>query len=69
MCDRAMQVFGGMGLTDDMPLSFLFSWGRALSFVDGPDEMHLRTTARSELRKAKAHLGATDVHLYGEPRT
>jgi acyl-CoA dehydrogenase len=66
--DRAMQVFGGMGLTDDTPLSFLFSWGRALRFVDGPDEVHLRTVARRELRKAKAHLGATDAYLHREPR-
>jgi acyl-CoA dehydrogenase len=57
-----------MGLTDDTPLSFLFSWGRALRFVDGPDEVHLRTIARSELRKAKAHLGATDAYLHREPR-
>lgn len=38
--DRAMQVFGAMGLTQDTPLAFLWSWGRALRFVDGPDEVH-----------------------------
>ena len=33
---RAMQVYGAMGLTPDTPLAFLWTWGRALRFVDGP---------------------------------
>ncbi len=52
--DRAIQVFGAMGLTDDTPLAYLWSWGRALRFVDGPDEVHLRTVARAELRRARS---------------
>lgn len=51
--DRAMQVFGAAGITPDTPLSFLWTWGRALRFLDGPDEVHLRVIARSELKKAK----------------
>jgi acyl-CoA dehydrogenase len=47
---RAIQVYGAMGLTPDTPLAFLWAWGRALQFVDGPDEVHLRTVARHELR-------------------
>jgi acyl-CoA dehydrogenase len=47
---RAMQVYGAMGLTPDTPLAFLWTWGRALQFVDGPDEVHLRTVARHEMR-------------------
>lgn len=50
--DRAMQVFGAMGLSPDTPLAFLWTWGRALRIMDGPDEVHLRTVARGELRKA-----------------
>lgn len=57
--DRAIQVFGAMGLTADTPLAFLWSWGRALRFVDGPDEVHLRVVARAELARAKQNLGAT----------
>lgn len=53
--DRAMQVFGAMGLTDDTPLAFLWSWGRALRFIDGPDEVHLRVVAKDELRRAKGN--------------
>ena len=52
--DRAIQVFGAKGLTDDTPLAFFATWGRALRFLDGPDEVHLRTIARDELGKAKA---------------
>ena len=48
--DRAMQVFGAMGLTPDTPLAFLWSWGRALQFIDGPDEVHLRGVARREVK-------------------
>ena len=47
---RAMQVYGAMGLTPDTPLAFLWTWGRALRFVDGPDEVHLRSVARHEMR-------------------
>lgn len=48
--DRAMQVYGAMGLTPDTPLSFLWTWGRALQFIDGPDEVHLRGVARREVK-------------------
>jgi acyl-CoA dehydrogenase len=51
---RAMQVYGAMGLTPDTPLAFLWSWGRALQFIDGPDEVHLRTVARHEMRRQEA---------------
>ncbi|MEM1048346.1 MAG: acyl-CoA dehydrogenase family protein [Pseudomonadota bacterium] len=55
--DRAMQIFGAMGLTPDTPLSFLWTWGRALRFIDGPDEVHIRSVARRELKHAREHLG------------
>ncbi|MEO8134814.1 MAG: acyl-CoA dehydrogenase family protein, partial [Betaproteobacteria bacterium] len=47
--DRAIQAFGAMGLTSDTPLAYLWTWGRAMRFLDGPDEVHLRTVARNEL--------------------
>lgn len=52
--DRAMQIFGGMGLTNDTPLAYLWTWGRALRLLDGPDKVHLRVVSRDELAKAKA---------------
>ena len=60
--DRAIQVFGAMGITPDTPLSYLWSWGRAMRFFDGPDEVHLRTIARAELSRARENLGATAVY-------
>ncbi|RED38462.1 acyl-CoA dehydrogenase [Rhodopseudomonas thermotolerans] len=61
--DRAMQVFGAMGLTPDTPLSYLWTWGRAMRFLDGPDEVHLRVVARAELAKAKAQAGRNACHF------
>ena len=60
--DRAMQVFGAMGITPDTPLSFLWSWGRAMRFFDGPDEVHLRAIARQELGRARENLGSTAAY-------
>lgn len=51
IADRAIQVFGAAGLSNDTPLAFIYSWGRALRFIDGPDEVHLRTVARAEIKK------------------
>jgi len=61
--ERAMQIFGAMGLTPDTPLAQFWSWGRAMRFLDGPDEVHLRTIARAELSRAKANPGATSAYL------
>ncbi len=55
--DRAMQIFGAMGLSPDTPLAAFWTWGRALRLMDGPDEVHLRTVARHELARARAGLG------------
>ena len=55
--DRAMQVFGAMGLSPDTPLAYFWTWGRALHLMDGPDEVHLRTVARYEFEKAKNKMG------------
>jgi acyl-CoA dehydrogenase len=41
----------------------LWTWGRALRFIDGPDEVHKRVVARHELKQAKAHLGRAADYL------
>ncbi|MFG1304720.1 acyl-CoA dehydrogenase family protein [Xanthobacter autotrophicus] len=61
--DRAIQVFGAMGITPDTPLSYLWTWGRALRFIDGPDEVHLRNIARAEIKKAKGRRGEGAAYL------
>lgn len=54
VCDRAMQVFGAMGLSPDTPLATLWTFGRVLRIADGPDEVHLRTVARQEVKAVQA---------------
>ena len=46
--DRAMQVFGAMGGSDDTPIHQALAWGRLLRIADGPDEVHLRQIFRME---------------------
>jgi acyl-CoA dehydrogenase len=53
--DRAIQVHGGAGVSDDFPLAKMYANLRTLRLADGPDEIHKRTVAREELRRyAKA---------------
>jgi acyl-CoA dehydrogenase len=47
--DRAIQVHGGGGVSDDFPLAWSYAHLRTLRLVDGPDEVHKRTLARWEL--------------------
>ena len=61
--DRAMQIFGAMGLSPDTPLAAFWTWGRALRLMDGPDEVHLRTVARHELAQARTGLGASAAYF------
>ncbi len=49
VADRAMQLFGAAGFTEDFPLAQLYSMGRWLQIADGPDEVHRRSVARAEL--------------------
>lgn len=49
--DRAIQAFGAAGVTEDVPLARLYALSRALRIADGPDEVHLRSIARLELKK------------------
>ncbi len=49
--DRAIQAHGGAGLSEDFFLAFAYAMSRTLRFVDGPDEVHVESLARWELRK------------------
>ncbi len=49
--DRAIQVFGGAGVSSDTPLAYFWSAARTLRLADGPDEVHLETVAKTELKK------------------
>jgi acyl-CoA dehydrogenase len=48
--DRAIQIHGGAGLSQDFPLAKAYMGARALRIADGPDEVHLETIAKMELR-------------------
>src|SRR3712207_220173 len=52
--DRAIQVHGSLGMTDDTPLSGLWRHLRMLRLADGPDEVHKMVIAMRELNKWKA---------------
>jgi acyl-CoA dehydrogenase len=49
--DRAIQVHGGGGVSQDFPLAHAYAWQRVLRLADGPDEVHRRTIARLELAR------------------
>ncbi|MCX4095407.1 acyl-CoA dehydrogenase family protein [Nocardia sp. alder85J] len=52
--DRAIQVYGGAGVTEDFPLASMYAHLRTLRLADGPDEVHKRAIARAELGKVRA---------------
>jgi acyl-CoA dehydrogenase len=49
--DAAIRVHGGAGVSDDYPLAAMWSWHRALRIFDGPDEVHLQSIGKTELRR------------------
>ena len=51
--DRAIQVHGGAGVSDDFPLASMYAHARTLHIVDGADEVHKMVLAREELKRWK----------------
>ncbi|RDW76942.1 acyl-CoA dehydrogenase family member 11 [Coleophoma cylindrospora] len=52
--DRAMQSFGGAGLSQDTPLAAMWANARTLRIVDGPDEVHLQQMGRNENKRRES---------------
>jgi len=52
--DRALQVFGGMGVTDDTPIAGFFLYNRILRLADGPDEVHATQLGRGKIKEYAA---------------
>ena len=55
--DRAIQVHGGGGVSDDFPLAAMYAHIRTLRLADGPDEVHKLSLARQELRRQRERRG------------
>jgi len=55
--DKAIQLHGAAGLSQDFPLASAFAGVRTLRFADGPDEVHKNALARSELSRQRARRG------------
>ncbi|GAA4725968.1 acyl-CoA dehydrogenase family protein [Isoptericola chiayiensis] len=49
--DRVIQVFGAAGVSSDQPLAEMFAGNRSLRIADGPDEVHLASLGRAQLRR------------------
>ena len=61
--DRAMQTFGAMGVSPDTPLADHWTWGRALRYADGPDEVNHRAVARMEVKESGDAPSLLDAYL------
>lgn len=51
--DRAIQAYGGAGVSQDTPLANMYAQGRTMRIVDGPDEVHLVQLGRNENKRGK----------------
>ncbi len=60
--DRAIQVHGGLGICDDVPLARMWGWHRAMRVFDGPDEVHLRSVARAEFSRHRRERENAPLH-------
>lgn len=52
--DRAIQVHGGMGVSDDTPVAYFFTLNRYLRLADGPDEVHMSQLGKTKIRELNA---------------
>jgi acyl-CoA dehydrogenase len=53
--DRALQIHGSLGFSEDMPIEEMYRWARAGRLYDGPDEVHRVTVAKRVLRGYEPH--------------
>ena len=57
--DRAIQLHGGAGVSDDTPLALIWTRARTLRIVDGPEDVHIHKVGQQELRKYRVRPDAT----------
>ncbi|MFN9580383.1 MAG: acyl-CoA dehydrogenase family protein, partial [Novosphingobium sp.] len=51
VCDRAIQVHGGMGVSDDTPIARFFTLNRFVRIADGPDEVHMSQLGKQKIKE------------------
>ena len=56
--DRAIQTFGGAGVSEDFPLASMYAGARSLRIADGPDEVHSQQVGRLEMKKYREKEGS-----------
>jgi acyl-CoA dehydrogenase len=56
VADRAMQVFGGMGVSQDTLIPHVFTLARFSRIADGPDEVHMSQLGKLTARELKARV-------------
>ncbi|MEM6318999.1 MAG: acyl-CoA dehydrogenase family protein [Bacteroidota bacterium] len=59
--DRAMQVHGGAGVSQDTPLAAMYAGSRTLRFADGPDEVHMYQLGRNTVKQYQARMAEKEV--------
>lgn len=58
--DRAIQAYGGSGVSQETPLANMYAQGRTMRIVDGPDEVHLLQLGRNENKRGKGLFDKTE---------
>jgi acyl-CoA dehydrogenase len=51
VADRAIQVHGGMGVSDDTPIAYFFTLNRYVRINDGPEEVHMSQLGKQKIRE------------------
>lgn len=61
--ERAIQVHGAMGLSQDTVLAHFWCWARVLQFADGPDQVHMAALGKKEIKRHLLSLSDTDKRI------
>jgi acyl-CoA dehydrogenase len=61
--DRAIQAYGGAGVSQDTPLAYMYAAGRTMRLVDGPDEVHMLQLGRNENKRGKVILEKLETQM------
>ena len=68
VAERAMQVFGGKGVSGDTPIADMYTMGRLMRIADGPDEVHMNQLAKLTMAQAEIarNAGVGGVQWFGD---